>query len=75
MVPAQFSAFQTHWPAGQSLSVGPTELPDWQRLVERQKPQPERGVQVPQVVAAAQASAGGGAGVPEQSDGSHDQSA
>jgi hypothetical protein len=50
------------------------ELPVWQRLVARQKPHPDRGVQVPQVVAVLHASEGGGAGVPEQSDGSHDQS-
>jgi hypothetical protein len=50
-------------------------LPVWQRLVERQKPHPERGVHVPQVVLLPHASEGGAGGVVLlQCAGSHTQS-
>ncbi len=53
---------------------GPTELPVWHLEVERQKPQPERGVQVSQVALDAHASTGGAGAPLEQSCGFQAQS-
>jgi hypothetical protein len=75
VIPEQSVGSQAHEPVGQSLVSGPTLLPDWQRPVLRQKPQPERGVQVSHVVLVEQPSAGGGGGVVrEQSVGFQAQS-
>lgn len=75
MAPGHAAASHTQSAAGQSPAVAPAALPEAQRLVLRQKPQPERGVHVAQVVLLAQASVGGGGGAPVQWVGNHDQSA